>query len=872
MKSISTIFVFVLLIASTSSSIAQINWTKYEDNPILVPGSSGTWNDYSLFPGCILFDGSTYHFWYGGHDGSKVRIGYATSPDGEIWTPYAGNPVMDVGLAGSWEDERVGVSHVLFDGNIYHMWYTGFDGTTNRIGYATSTDRTTWTKYEGNPIMGPGPAGSWSSREVGANCIFYSDSTYHMWYDGVNAAYNISIGYAISTDGINWTSYAGNPVLTPDTGKWDGSRVDGADVFFDGKTYHMWYTGASVTSWWQWQIGYATSSDGITWTKYGSNPILTPDAGKWDSQFVGYSRVLLDTVTSQYKMWYGGSNGDWYGKLGYATAPLTINVPDDFETIQAAIDAAHDGNVVLVDEGTYYENINFKGKAITVASLFYMDGDTSHISKTIINGSQHADPDSGSVVNFISGEDTTSILCGFTITGGSGTYDSGFEGYGGGGILMFLSGGKVINNKIINNHIEYQNLTAGAGLLFVTINTVHNIIIEHNEFKYNSVTSHSIIASGGGGIYCLWRTSNGYARIRNNHISFNSVTNTGSYKAIAGGLGLSIYLPSSVNIVVENNTISNNELHCVASIGAGIYIVYWELGGVITDNYPSPIISNNIVYDNYSEDRGAGIGIWTVEKNHQASSVITPQPVIINNTIVNNKANDGSGIFNFDSYPLLMNNIFWDDLSVEGSREIFNDDIDYPDYPDKINGGELHVYYSDIQGGWEGWENFEADPMFSDALFHFSEGSPCIDAGHDSSFFNDIEDEGSAGSAKWPAMGTLRNDQGVYGGPQEYDVINLKDVTDLILDIPDKSISIPLKFRLSHNYPNPFNPSTKIKYSLPAPEIVKIEVYNLLGQKIKRLLNQQMPAGYHEYEPIYFAFNNSLYHVCKSKRTMGDFK
>ncbi len=47
------------------------------------------------------------------------------------------------------------------------------------------------------------------------------------------------------------------------------------------------------------------------------------------------------------------------------------------QTIQAAIDAAHDGNVVLVDEGTYYENINFKGKAITVASRFYMDGDTS---------------------------------------------------------------------------------------------------------------------------------------------------------------------------------------------------------------------------------------------------------------------------------------------------------------------------------------------------------------------------------------------------------------------------------------------------------------------------------------------------------------
>ena len=74
----------------------------------------------------------------------------------------------------------------------------------------------------------------------------------------------------------------------------------------------------------------------------------------------------------------------------------------------------------------------------------------------------------------------------------------------------------------------------------------------------------------------------------------NSVTNTGRYKAIAGGLGISLNLPTAVNAVIENNIISNNELHCVVSMGAGIYIVYWEPGGVITDNYPSPIISNNI--------------------------------------------------------------------------------------------------------------------------------------------------------------------------------------------------------------------------------------------------------------------------------------
>ena len=57
---------------------------------------------------------------------------------------------------------------------------------------------------------------------------------------------------------------------------------------------------------------------------------------------------------------------------------------------------------------------------------------------------------------------------------------------------------------------------------------------------------------------------------------------------------------------------------------------------------------------------------------------------------------------------------------------------------------------------------------------------------------------------------------------------------------------IPDKPKLGHNYPNPFNPSTKIKFSIPKPEHVKIEVYTIIGQKIEILLNKQMPVGYHE--------------------------
>jgi len=136
-------------------------------------------------------------------------------------------------------------------------------------------------------------------------------------------------------------------------------------------------------------------------------------------------------------------------------AQNTIHVPAQYLTIQEGINAASNGDTVLVADGLYYENINFLGKAITVASHYLVDGDTTHIENTIINGSQPTSPDSGSVVYFVSGEDTNSVLCGFTITGGSGTnwyLDRWLRE--GGGIFCLSSGARIVNNYITRNRID----------------------------------------------------------------------------------------------------------------------------------------------------------------------------------------------------------------------------------------------------------------------------------------------------------------------------------------------------------------------------------------------------------------------------------
>ena len=98
-----------------------------------------------------------------------------------------------------------------------------------------------------------------------------------------------------------------------------------------------------------------------------------------------------------------------------------INVPQDQSSIQSAIDVASDHDTILVASGEYFENINFKGKNIVVCSYYALTSDPNDITSTIINGGEPLHPDTASCVLIVSGEDSTSVLQGFTITGGKGT-------------------------------------------------------------------------------------------------------------------------------------------------------------------------------------------------------------------------------------------------------------------------------------------------------------------------------------------------------------------------------------------------------------------------------------------------------------------
>ena len=324
-------FLLLLLIIFSNGLVqAQIEWTRYGDNPVLDVGPPGAWDDAMLVRGSVYIDNTTYHMWYSGYDGLTFRIGYATSPDGINWQKYSSNPVLDFGASGTWDDEYVAIPTVIYFNSQYHMIYQGRDNGTIRLGHATSPDGINWTKDPQNPVIDIGAPGSWYDTWVATPFMMSKGDTLHLWFFGRQGTIG-RIGHAFSTDeGTSWEFNPNNPVL--DIGTWDTPRVSSPSVVYNSITsqYYMIYSGGNEGIFIS-EIGFATSSSLFgPWTKQGNGPIfLKGDPGEWDSQHVGFHYVIFDQSSDTYKMWYTGGAADWDSKIGYATAPVVTGIEDD---------------------------------------------------------------------------------------------------------------------------------------------------------------------------------------------------------------------------------------------------------------------------------------------------------------------------------------------------------------------------------------------------------------------------------------------------------------------------------------------------------------------------------------------------------------
>ena len=269
--------------------------TRDNANPVLLPSSPVALDNDSVDDPSVIKVGSTYAMYYSAtaEDGSGPAVFRATSTDGKVWTrPVPNDPVLE-GTPGAFDENGVYGPDVLYQpadsAAPYKMYYSGRGRVFGGIGYATSTDGVTWTKHSeaGTPVavLDHGEAGSADAFGAGDPSVMQDGPTWKMWYTGDDSNKR-RIAYATSTDGISWSK--GGGVISPEDAGVSANLEFGAfapTVWKDGATYRMLLAGRKVVSGttFQTKILGSTSSDGISWS--GPSPELNPSGTNTNFDF-----------------------------------------------------------------------------------------------------------------------------------------------------------------------------------------------------------------------------------------------------------------------------------------------------------------------------------------------------------------------------------------------------------------------------------------------------------------------------------------------------------------------------------------------------------------------------------------------------------
>lgn len=299
---------------ATTSTGPEIGFEwQVRADPVL-SRTAGGWDGVDVLnPSVVRFRGAFWNL-YSGFDGRAWHTGTATSADffdwhkqGRILTP----------LADSWEQNYIAANGSA----IVHkngLWYWYQAGDPPRIGLAIADDGSNW-KRNGQPVIEPGPIGSWDERGIGDPYVVAVGGRFQLFYTGMDRARRQRLGVAQSTDGIHWTKLRSNPIL--DVGNdqsFDENGLGEPAVWASNNYYWMLYTGRDRVE--NRRIGLAESRDGVSWQRSARVRVLSGEQ-PWDSKVVCDPTVIPGE--GGVNVWFGG--GDVArpderinGQIGYA--------------------------------------------------------------------------------------------------------------------------------------------------------------------------------------------------------------------------------------------------------------------------------------------------------------------------------------------------------------------------------------------------------------------------------------------------------------------------------------------------------------------------------------------------------------------------
>ena len=366
----------------------------------------------------------------------------------------------------------------------------------------------------------------------------------------------------------------------------------------------------------------------------------------------------------------------------------THDVPGDYESIQLAIDASNPGDTIILQNGTYTENIVIL-KPITITSLYAQTNDTLDIENTIIDGNQ-----SGSVIQVLEVTSGNVNLNGITLTNGSGTLflnsdlpnDSIYYFPHGGGMFIRNCFNIVLDHMNITNNVLPGTSNGGGGLLSQS-STVN---INHSKITDNIVASESFAGEGAG--LCVFYTNltiNNSEIKRNLSIDINSIGGQGIY---ANNSELSV----NNTIISENNGSRSSGIyskdsklelsHCelydnTSYMAAGVVYIFNEStnevntlmhnnfynnntssGGVILVDYAIINVDECTFTDNHFGFEGGAINANFATINFTNSNVS-------NNIAIGNPTADGTGFLVYNS-DIVMDNIDFNNNECIGNADL----------------------------------------------------------------------------------------------------------------------------------------------------------------------------------------------------------